>query len=175
MTLPLLLLIGAVAVGIHGQNSSGVRPLSCDSKERVDVVLKVDITPMPTRREQKAASEASVRELLWRNWRVRQRACVEEKTYTREGDQVSSLYQIKRDSAGRWGLHHSWNVDVVPMKRDPKYPRTVEGEFWAYSVELVVPETLNSSERVLSDNEEYSADVYRIVFRDNAGRELMRY
>lgn len=83
MTVPLLLCIGAVAVGIQAQNSDGGRRSGCESKERFDVALKVTIPP-----KQNAASEAEVREILWRNWRVRQRACVEENSSTREGDQV---------------------------------------------------------------------------------------
>lgn len=61
------------------------------------------------------------------------------------------------------------------MRRDAENPRPLEGQWWAYSLDRVVFDHINRTERVLRDDDEYPADSYRIVFRDKQGEELMRY
>jgi|HubBroStandDraft_4_1064222.scaffolds.fasta_scaffold182470_2 hypothetical protein len=159
-----------LALGSSAAERSFTAPLSaqapeaktdCEDQTKVYIIADTDVE---TGRAAEKAGE--IRDFIWQHWHRRERGCLTEKRYSKEGQPTLTTFILANDQASVWSLTvtRHW-----PLTKGADEAHT-HVEYRAYAVRRT-----GNSKDAIPEDEIRSGVTYRLFFFDAKGAETGRF
>lgn len=118
--------------------------------------------------------EGKIRQFLWDHWHLHRLGHANVVAFSKEGDVSRTSYFIEPDTSGIWRVVVNIERDLVA--RPGSKSKRVTTNFDAYSLERIQFESGDDSskEHILSTDVVCSGELYRLGFKNKAGKLLTR-
>jgi hypothetical protein len=111
---------------------------------------------------------AEIRTFLWDHWRQHRCGRLSERSYSKEGEPIDTVFVIEPDQDGRWTIRIT-STRPQTKGASPEYSRR---KYTAYEVRRLGLHKAGSLEgKFIPEEEVLGGDTYRLVFYDIQGKE----
>lgn len=116
----------------------------------------------------RSRKEAEVRSFIWFHWLGRSRGKITVVDYTKEGDKITTTYDVEPDEIGRWRVRANSEAD---FRKHPGTPaHRARKTYSVYALRRVAGDS--GLRRTLADSDNVPSTMYRLALIDAKGKQV---